>query len=382
MRETNKRVSHCVSLCDNSTFKRIVFPHQNSSAFPLSSTPHLPPDFNLEKSYLLSTASILLSPPVVTATSTVGIKKDSLPGMADEAAEAAFLDAMRAQNDAAGGQEVYGTTSQQQTDSVSDDEYDPAAVMHAESLSTDAQDPAVPLSSTSASAVKPVISSAPQEPYLPTTASIPDDTEGSDQSRSMSPDSTESLSGVPPIISQPEGETTKEAPKPEGTTNGAEDGHGTITNGQPLNPASPTIPDTLPNSLPTEHVSIQNDVQGVPSAESFQNSVVPSVSDIPATTTNAEAVSDGKSVAEPSTSAAQSQLKAKAETLPATATTAPKARLPHDRIGILEDRIQVDPRGDLDAWLTLISEHRQRGKLNDARKVYERFFEFFPSAVR
>ena len=304
--------------------------------------------------------------------------------MADEAAEAAFLNAMRAQNDAAGGLEVYDTTvSQQQTDSVSDDEYDPAAVMHAESLSTDAQDPAVPLSSTSASAVKPVILSAPQEPYLPTTASVPEDTEGSDQSRSMSPDSTQSLSGVPPIISQPEGEIIKEAPKPEGATNGAEEGHGTITNGQPLNPASPTIPDTLPDSLPTVHVSIQNDVQGVPSAETFQNTVVPSVPDIPATTTtNAEATSDGKSVAEPSTSASQSQMKAKPETTPASATAAPKARLPHDRIGILEDRIQADPRGDLDAWLTLISEHRQRGKLNDARKVYERFFEVFPSAVR
>lgn len=303
--------------------------------------------------------------------------------MADEAAETAFLDAMRAQNDAAGGQEVYGTASQQQTDSVSDDEYDPAAVMHAESLSTDAQDPAVPLFSTSASAVKPVIPSAPQEPYLPTAASVPDDTEGSDQSRSMSPDSTQSLSGIPPIISQPEGESIKEAPEPEETTNGAEEGHGTITNGQPLNPASPTIPDTLSDSLlPTEHVSITNDVQGVPSAESFQNTVAPSVSDIPATTTNAEAASDGKSVAEPATSASQSQSKAKAEALPASATAAPKARLPHDRIGILEDRIQADPRGDLDAWLTLISEHRQRGKLNDARKVYERFFEVFPSAVR
>jgi len=59
----------------------------------------------------------------------------------------------------------------------------------------------------------------------------------------------------------------------------------------------------------------------------------------------------------------------------------PKARLPHDTTGILEDRIKDDPRGDLDAWLSLISEHRRRNKLDDARAVYDRFFKVFPQAV-
>ena len=59
----------------------------------------------------------------------------------------------------------------------------------------------------------------------------------------------------------------------------------------------------------------------------------------------------------------------------------PRARLPHDRVGLLEDRIKEDPRGDIDAWTSLIAEHRRRGKLDDARKVYERFFVVFPSAV-
>jgi cleavage stimulation factor subunit 3 len=61
--------------------------------------------------------------------------------------------------------------------------------------------------------------------------------------------------------------------------------------------------------------------------------------------------------------------------------SAPKGRLPHDRIGILEDRIKEDPRGDLDAWRSLISEHRKRNKFDDARAVYERFFKVFPQAV-
>ncbi|KAG4436132.1 hypothetical protein IFR05_008375 [Cadophora sp. M221] len=66
---------------------------------------------------------------------------------------------------------------------------------------------------------------------------------------------------------------------------------------------------------------------------------------------------------------------------PAQDVSLPKARLPHDRIGILEDRIKEDPRGDLDAWLSLISEHRKRNKLDDARVVYERFFKVFPQAA-
>jgi cleavage stimulation factor subunit 3 len=70
-------------------------------------------------------------------------------------------------------------------------------------------------------------------------------------------------------------------------------------------------------------------------------------------------------------------------TIPSTlqSTSLPKARLPHDTTGIIEDRIKEDPRGDLDAWLSLIKEHRNRNKLDDARAVYERFFKVFPQAV-
>lgn len=67
---------------------------------------------------------------------------------------------------------------------------------------------------------------------------------------------------------------------------------------------------------------------------------------------------------------------------PPVAAAASRTRLPHDRVGILEDRIKADPRGDTDAWLELISEHRSRNKLDSARQVYERFFKVFPSAVR
>ncbi|KAI9798586.1 MAG: mRNA 3'-end-processing protein rna14 [Piccolia ochrophora] len=63
-----------------------------------------------------------------------------------------------------------------------------------------------------------------------------------------------------------------------------------------------------------------------------------------------------------------------------TSKTVPKARLPHDRVGILEDRVKEDPRGDINAWLGLIEEHRKRNKVDDARGVYERFLKLFPMA--
>lgn len=58
-----------------------------------------------------------------------------------------------------------------------------------------------------------------------------------------------------------------------------------------------------------------------------------------------------------------------------------KGRLPHDRVGILQDRIDEDPRGDIPAWLELIAEHRSRNRLDSAREVYERFLKIFPMAV-
>ena len=59
-----------------------------------------------------------------------------------------------------------------------------------------------------------------------------------------------------------------------------------------------------------------------------------------------------------------------------------RKRLPQDRVGQLEDRIAEDPRGDIDAWLHLISEHQKKGKFDEARAAFERFFLVFPACVR
>ncbi|TVY52418.1 mRNA 3'-end-processing protein RNA14 [Lachnellula cervina] len=82
----------------------------------------------------------------------------------------------------------------------------------------------------------------------------------------------------------------------------------------------------------------------------------------------------------PSVQAAKSQVLTSAGTS-AQGVSVPKARLPNDRTGILEDKIKEDPRGALDSWLALISEHKNRNKLDEARAVYEKFFKVFPQAA-
>lgn len=58
-----------------------------------------------------------------------------------------------------------------------------------------------------------------------------------------------------------------------------------------------------------------------------------------------------------------------------------KSRPPTDMIGVLEDRIRDDPRGDMDAWLSLIEEYRRRNVIQDIRAIYERFLKVFPQSV-
>ncbi|KAK5374757.1 mRNA 3'-end-processing protein rna14 [Exophiala xenobiotica] len=59
----------------------------------------------------------------------------------------------------------------------------------------------------------------------------------------------------------------------------------------------------------------------------------------------------------------------------------PKSRLAHDVIGILEDRIKDDPRGDTAAYLELIDELKSRNKQDDIRRIYEQYLSVFPLAA-
>ncbi|RYC55918.1 hypothetical protein CHU98_g10292 [Xylaria longipes] len=66
---------------------------------------------------------------------------------------------------------------------------------------------------------------------------------------------------------------------------------------------------------------------------------------------------------------------------PAVGGTNTKSRLPTDVVGMLEDRIKEDPKGDVEAWFALIEEQKRRHKTEDTRSTYERFLEIFPQAA-
>ncbi|KAK5126393.1 hypothetical protein LTR85_010629 [Meristemomyces frigidus] len=64
-------------------------------------------------------------------------------------------------------------------------------------------------------------------------------------------------------------------------------------------------------------------------------------------------------------------------TVPPTPTS---ARLPHDKVGRLEDRIKDDPKADTQAWLELIAHYREKDQIDNVRRVYDRMLEVFPTA--
>ncbi|KAJ3563456.1 hypothetical protein NPX13_g8191 [Xylaria arbuscula] len=58
-----------------------------------------------------------------------------------------------------------------------------------------------------------------------------------------------------------------------------------------------------------------------------------------------------------------------------------KSRLPTDVVGLLEDRVKEDPRGDIEAWFALIEEQKRRHRIEETRNTYERFLKIFPKAA-
>ena len=144
------------------------------------------------------------------------------------------------------------------------------------------------------------------------------------------------------------------------------------------------------SSTPQQSVP-QSPASAVPSQASSQvaqtqehiipSDTVPST-DAPLPPATPQAVGDGNGDQTPVNVPTAPDPSAQVQAVPeAEATSLPNARLPHDRIGMLEDRLKDDPRGDVDAWLQLMSEHKKRNKLNEARTLYDRFFVVFPHAV-
>ncbi|TVY80631.1 mRNA 3'-end-processing protein rna14 [Lachnellula suecica] len=136
-----------------------------------------------------------------------------------------------------------------------------------------------------------------------------------------------------------------------------------------LQPPSSNLPKRAPSPLQTS-VS-QQDLQGTPENQG-DSMAAPNSSHVLSVNPSSAGL--------PSVQASAAQVLTSAGTS-AQAVAVPKARLPNDRTGILEDRIKEDPRGELDSWLALINEYRSRNKLDEARAAYERFFKVFPQAA-
>ncbi len=146
--------------------------------------------------------------------------------------------------------------------------------------------------------------------------------------------------------------------------------------------ATVTGPQNFLSSTDSPQVSIQGGIQASQKASNVSNGA----SDVVSSSTfvqNGDAL-PRDSTATPAQSLPNIQVKiAQSHSNAGTPTSAlPKARLAHDTIGILEDRIKEDPRGDMDAWLSLLGELQSRNKKDEVRRVYNDFFKEFPLAVR
>lgn len=302
--------------------------------------------------------------------------------MAD--AEAAFLSSMMAANDSSGEYQMDGDASGQRAESISSDEYDPSQTVQTETL---------PASTVPSTSNKPPLheslSTASDTPLKPTsTTAAPTLREASASlSRSMSRASSETSDSIAITTNQQE----PSKPLPTKSAQGGDEakmgedtsmGQGGSSS---LLPVSDSAMNVSTNHVSADNVPIQNGVQEQKHSENVQNGVTDTVPNLAAVIPDTGASSHSDSTVKPSaTLPAPSAVDTRPSTREKAATpisAAPKARLPHDKIGILEDRIKEDPRGDLDAWQNLINEHKKRGKLEDARNVYERFLVVFPSAV-
>ncbi|KAL9030316.1 MAG: hypothetical protein Q9196_001544 [Gyalolechia fulgens] len=305
--------------------------------------------------------------------------------MADITAEEAFLKSMKDMADAEAVQYDAVGAIGKQTESTSSDEYDPAQAVP-ENFSHSAQDPILSHGAVkqSQSHYRPSSVASNHATTGPQDQAVDED-DGRSQSRSMSGSSSSSST---PINIQTNSVPSQADIPAESVAEGSaslSNPHDAAGSGQAPTSSAIRSPESVSISA-AKNVQSPINVPIENSPHVVQNGVVDTLPKTTAafpdsglemqTEPTAEAVlaNSAPQDAEIRTSHASQN-----ETAPAMLT--PKARLPHDRIGILEDRIQEDPRGDMDAWLSLIDEFRKRGKLDEARATYERFFVVFPAAA-
>lgn len=293
-------------------------------------------------------------------------------------------------DEAAGDLQAGVGADQQQVDGSSSDEYDPQAAQTDYISPPRAKDSTVqslPLDTT-------VPNNLPQTPTAPldptaSSASLPLDKTALDRqslSRSMSRASSPSDDGVEITTMQEPGQAqsteTQEVAIAEQLGGSSAETTAPVSSQDPVSDSTLTV---STNAVSPDNVQTQNNVQDQSLSNSAQDGIANTVPNLAAVIPDTGASFHSEATAKPTETLpapTATDTTTAAVTVYSTPTTAvPRARLPHDKIGILEDRIKEDPRGDLSAWLSLLDEHKKRGKIDDARAVYERFLTLFPSAV-
>lgn len=308
------------------------------------------------------------------------------------AEEAAFLESMQAANELGVEYKADGGGAQQHAESDSE-EYDPSQAVQTELPPSNAQDPNVPSSSLGPTSHHklPSALAAPLTSTFTSTLLPQQDLSASDcqsLSRSMSRASSQSKDNDAIIQTPYDSNNIEAGHTQEGRKVGQSEGNEDVDMGQELSVPSVSGPDLniSTNGVSADNVAIQNDVQDQSYSSTVQNGTTDTVPNLAAVIPNTGGSSHGGPTAKPTETlpaplVTDARAAAKAQP-PTPSTSAPRARLPHDTLGILEDRIKEDTRGDMQAWLHLINEHKKRGKMDGARSVYERFLAVFPSAVR
>ena len=273
--------------------------------------------------------------------------------MADDA-ELAFLEAQKDEYDPSAGYNMNDAPSGQ-------DEYDPAATYSPHSYQSASMPPESGANSPPAADTEGENGLQPQ----PTQTSA----EASAAPQSKRPRT------VGGFVDESEDEEEEPAVQPE-EANATLNATGASETPQPSFTNSPK--NTIPNPDVQLH-SAQDQAPASISASVAVNEPAPSIASLPNGSTP---VADATKPGAPDIMTVASARPSVAPATPAPMSASlPKARLPQDRVGILEDRIAEDPRGDIEAWLSLIEEHRRRHKHDDARAVFERFLKVFPSSV-
>lgn len=306
--------------------------------------------------------------------------------MAEDEAETAFFQAQQAMN-AESAENNNNTVGGQGADSSDSDDYDPSKTLQDEYPATSADSKQTENTSSIAAPYDPNPPS--QTPFQPETG--PTSQQAGDPSMSQSTSRTGSQAPTPMPPSS--GAPTQSKAKTIGgfvVEDEDEDDKGDVDYEPPavlgvedmgatsVNMPQQPISGNANQSTSTPDVSLQGAAQEPAGSQNVSNSSYPSAA-VPKN--DASSSVPDQAPYNPQTLQSGNASDSPASNIASTAPTASKGRLPYDRVGILEDRIQEDPRGDIPAWLELISEHRSRNRIDSARDVFERFLKVFPSAV-